>query len=91
MNQWGLQEEKEEERASGEKSNLALGEPAYPFVVQAAVGGKEKPLVLLGMKKRWHVYDAEMPERCQRVSTKASLISFTRAITMLYTSMVLLM
>lgn len=38
------------ERAGGEKSNLALGEPAYPFAVQAVVGGKEKPLVLLGME-----------------------------------------
>jgi len=82
---------KEEERAGGEKSNLALGEPAYPFVVQAAVGGKAKPLVLLGMETRLCVYDAEMPERCQRESTKASLISFTRAITVSYMSTVLLM
>lgn len=38
------------ERAGEQQSNLALGEPAYPFVVQAVVGGKEKPLVLLGME-----------------------------------------
>lgn len=41
------------DRAGGGKSDPALEEPAYPFVVQAAAGGKEKPLVQLGMKKRW--------------------------------------
>lgn len=40
------------DRAGGRKSNPALEEPAYPFVVQAAAGGKEKPLVQLGMEKR---------------------------------------
>lgn len=48
----GIQGGKERDRAGGGKSDPALEEPAYPFVVQAAAGGKEKPLVQLGMKKR---------------------------------------
>lgn len=90
VNRWKLQGEKEEEGERG-----LVGESnrpwriSYPFIVQVAVRGKGKPLVLLGTKKRWSIYDAEMPERCQGVSTKASLTSFTIAVTVSYISMVL--
>lgn len=87
---WGLRGEKKKETKGWWKKEQP-GEPAHSLILQAAVGGKEKPLVLLGMKKKWRVYDAEMPEHFQRVSTKASLISFTRAVTVSYTSTVLFM
>lgn len=48
----GIQGGKERARAGGGKSDPALEEPASPFVVQVAAGGKEKPLAQLGMKKR---------------------------------------
>lgn len=92
VNQWKLQGEKEEgggEDRAGGREQPGTWRMSVSLYCAGCSRRERKATGAVGEKKRWSVHDAEMPEHCQGVSTKASLTSFTRAVTVSYTSTVL--